>query len=136
MPPQSKTKYHTIKSLLPDFPDEEELIWEFVTPAEWEEQKFLLTSISPKRWVNQKNETGESILKTFEKFASKESKATVKRYRSLLKKGKEIPPVIVSQHKKILVDGYHKLTAAFYEKIPYFPALDLDSPKPQKVAPT
>lgn len=111
------------------FPEEDEIIWEYVRPHEVNDQ-YKLIQIDPVAWANYKHEDGESYLSRFKKYAESEQKNIVKKYRLKARKIAVDPEesLVVSSAISEVLDGQHRLVAMALEKIRSAYAIDIAIP--------
>lgn len=106
-----------------DYPDESELIWEFVSEMDFND-KFQIKTFNPIIiYNNWEMGNGTTIKEAFENYADKDQKRIVKYY---MKNLNEIKNKFIVTNGNMLVDGFHRVTALALSDIDNIKGIDLE----------
>ncbi len=112
-----------------DYPDQNELIWQFISPMDFKNTEFKVIVINPIEWFNNNMVDGNTTIKdVYLNFATKEQKQLVKQYQ----KQKINSYIIISENTYVdgvLLDGFHRLVAMALNGITSAKAIDLSEEK-------
>ena len=95
------------------YPHQDEMIWNFISPNEFDNEKFPVEVRNPIEIFNKKNINGESIKDQLEN-ATPDQIDLINHYRKNIDSTKD-SYLIMSDD--ILVDGYHRLSALALEGV-------------------
>jgi hypothetical protein len=110
-------EYITLKELYGnEYPDDDELIWEFVSKFEFDKTKFKIIEIDV-------NEYFEKYVDEMTKISS-EQKKIIKNYTKNINTILDTV-IVVNSFEKLIIDGYHRLAAFHFSGIKKIKALDL-----------
>ncbi len=123
-------RWFRLADIYDDWPDDDEILWEFVSAKEYDNTMFAEVKISPSQWCNESYVgDGVSVCDSFE-HATKRQKKIVKEYQKEIRDGDDIGHlVIIGGEENRLVDGHHRLIACYEEGVKSVLALDLAQEK-------
>lgn len=104
-----------------NYPHQDELIWDFVGPMDYDDTLFDIVDIDPR--VIYKEYNGGEIKKTL-RYANKDQKDLIKYYTDHIDEAKN-GLLVIDSEGKILIDGYHRLIAFILNKVDSVKAIDL-----------
>lgn len=109
--------YITLKELYDnEYPDDNELIWEFVSKFEFDKTKFKVIEINVNEYFKKYVDEMENI--------SSEQKNIIKYYAKNINSILDTV-IVVNSVDKLIIDGYHRLAAYYFSGIEKIKALDL-----------
>lgn len=109
-----------------DWPDENEKIWNFVGPDDFD-TKFKVVTINPVEWFkNYKPDGTISLEQTYKRFAHKDQKKYVKRLMTMWNDIYTQSYVVIDDTE--LVDGFHRVVAFALLGNTELKAVDLSEP--------
>lgn len=95
-----------LNDVFEEYPEENELIWQFVSNSEFEDEEFEVKTVSLSKVIP------KDFMKNFDEYAESWQKKLVERKIKNISKTVQ-RPIVVSQSKSgpIIVDGNHTLVA-------------------------
>ena len=113
----NNSNYITLSDLYRnDYPDDNELIWEYVSRYEFDKTKFKIIEIN----VNEYFKPYEKEMSNINSNQKKIIKQYIKNIDNILN-----TIIVVNSYEKRVVDGYHRLAAFALSNINIIHALDL-----------
>jgi len=124
---QSNTTITLAQHYGENYPDEDEMLWAYIAPDEFEEYHFEIININPVEIFNTwKTSGGDITLADSLEYADGDQLELIKDYRYYISDiVKEL--VIVANMDKLLIDGYHRIAAMAMEGITSSRAIDINS---------
>ena len=112
--------YNKIKlsDLFNEYPHQQELIWEFVTPEEFENELFDIT------YCDVKSIFEEWGIKDMYEESEEIQTDLINQYRQDIEETKK-SIIIIDSDSKILIDGYHRIVALYLEGVDKIQCVDL-----------
>ncbi len=105
-----------------EYPDQDELIWNFIGQSDFENEKFPIKVINPVEWFNS-NVVGDITIKeAYLKHSEPWQKKLVKKYQKNIEDVKNTYLVISDD---ILVDGFHRIVSLALSGITSANAVDI-----------
>lgn len=109
-----------------DWPNENEKIWNFVSPEDFD-TKFKVVTINPVEWFKNYKPDGElSLEQTFKQFADKDQKKYVRKLMASWEQVYNQSYVVIDDTE--LVDGFHRVVAFALLGNTELKAVDLSEP--------
>lgn len=128
-PPSS---YETLDEAAYDdeYPEEDELLSQFVSPEDWDTVRFAVVTINPVEWFRQVDVGGMTMEEAFRDLAEGWQKRLVKSYRRQAKKLAAESCLIINADPDLpadarMIDGFHRTVAFALEGITSAQALNL-----------
>jgi len=109
----------TLYDVYDEYPDEDELIWNYVGEIDFENLRFPINRIKIHKIVD------NNFLNSFKKNSDSWQKKYVKHIVNNINKFKDIP-VIVDFDNKIIVDGNHRLIGMYLSGLKYVNVIDIN----------
>ena len=111
------SSYITLNELYDgEYPDQNELIWEYVTHNDFNDVKFKIIEINVNEYFDK--------FKDEIKHISSEQKRIIKKYQDNINNIKD-SIIVVNSYDHLIIDGYHRLAAFYLSGIEKIKALDL-----------
>lgn len=110
-----------------DWPEENEKIWDFVSPEDFD-TKFKVVTINPVEWFKNYKPDGElSLEQTYKQFADKDQKKYIKKLMASWEQVYNQSYVVIDDTE--LVDGFHRVVAFALLGHTELKAVDLSEPE-------
>lgn len=110
-------EYITLKELYGnEYPDNDELIWEFVSRLEFDKTKFKIIQIDVDEYFKEYENEMSNI--------GYEQKKIIKYYKKNINTILDTV-IVVNNFEKQIIDGYHRLAAFYFSGVKKIKALDL-----------
>lgn len=121
-----ESSHKTLYDYLGYYPDDDEVLWEFVSPYQFKNDKID----SPKEMNIEELYNNLNVVGGYEKYKDsvkgieKESKIKIKDIRKNIREYIDDPIIIMEDE---LIDGYHRLVAFYLENIDKIKVLDIST---------